>query len=172
MYFKTMKSGCGIVITLILGFLGLGILFIAVNQYLIRNERWHDSATPVTAVVTDTLVVYEAVAGNITAPFSIPVIQYALNNTMKTDTLSQWSYRLDTENITSQSNTLWLPGDSLDLLIHAEDPRIFALAGSTDDTNTVGFIIWGTIGLAFFIPFLFRVRKLFPKDAEQRKWGN
>ncbi len=167
-----MKSGCGIVFTLLLGFLGLGILFIAVNQYLIKDVSWHDNAIKVTAVVADTLIVYEEVAGNMTAPFSVPVILYTLNNSAITDTLGQWSYRLDTENITSQSNTLWLPGDSLDLLMHAEDPEIFALAGSTDDTNMVGFIIWGIIGLAFFIPFLFRVRKLFPKDAEQRQWGN
>lgn len=166
-----MKSGCGVFVTFFLGFFGLGILYMAVNQYLIKGESWHDSAIKVTAVVADTLIVYEAVAGNIKAPFSVPVIQYTLNNAVMTDTLGKWSYRLDTENITSQSNTLYLPGDSLDLLIHAENPEIFALAGSTDDTNTVGFAIWGTIGLAFFIPFLVRIKKLFPKDAEQRKWG-
>jgi hypothetical protein len=167
-----MKSGCGLVITLALGFLGLGILFIAVNQYIIKGESWYDNAIPVKAVVSDTLIVYELVAGNTTAPFSVPVIQYALDNKLITDTLSQWSYRLDTENITYQSNTLWLPGDSLNLLLHPDDPDIFALAGSSDDTNMVGFVIWGAIGLAFFIPFLFRVRKLFPKDAEQRHWGD
>jgi len=167
-----MKSGCGTVFIFFLGFIGLGILYMAVNQYLIKGESWYDNAIKATAVVADTLIVYEEVAGNMRAPFSVPVIHYPVNGKHIVDTVMFWSYRLDTENITSQSNSLWLPGDSLTILIHPDDPDIIALEGSSDSTNTVGFIIWGTIGLAFFIPFLLRLKKLFPKDEEQRQWGN
>jgi hypothetical protein len=167
-----MKSGCGTAFIFFIGFLGLAILFMAVNQYLIKGESLHDHGIPVTAVVLDTLIVHEEVAGNYRAPFSTPVIRYTVEGKAITDTASQWTYRLDSENITYQSNSLWLPGDSLSLLVNPDDPDVYIQAGASDDTNTVGFAIWGTIGLALLIPFLLRLKKLFPKDAEQRQWGN
>lgn len=167
-----MKSGCGTAFIFFIGFLGLAILYMAVSQYLIKGESLHDHGVPVTALVVDTLIVYEEVAGNYKAPFSTPVIHFTIEGTNVTDTASGWTYRLDTENITSQSNSLLLPGDSLDLLVNPHYPDVYIKAGETDDTNIVGFAIWGTIGLALFFPFLLRLKKLFPKDAEQRQWGS
>ena len=161
-----MKSGCGTVFIFFLGFVGLAILYMAVRQYLIKGESLHDHGTPVTAVVADTLIVHEKVAGNYKAPFSTPIIRFTIDGKSVTDTASGWAYRLDTENITSQSNSLLLPGDSLELLVNPHQPDVYIKASDTDDTNIVGFAIWGTIGLALFIPFLLRLKKLFPKDAE------
>ncbi|MBX2961240.1 MAG: DUF3592 domain-containing protein [Cyclobacteriaceae bacterium] len=167
-----MKSGCGTVFIFFIGFLGFAILYMAVSQYLIKGESLHDHGIPITAVVLDTLIVHEKVAGNYRAPFSTPVIRYTVEGKTITDTASKWSYRLDTENITFQSNSLLLPGDTLELLVNPNDPDVYIQAGESDDTNIVGFAIWGTIGLALIIPFLLRLKKLFPKDAEQRQWEN
>ncbi len=167
-----MKSGCGTAFIFFIGFLGLAILYMAVSQYLIKGESLHDHGIPVMAVVVDTLIMHEEVAGNYRAPFSTPIIRYTMEGKDITDTASGWTYRLDTENITSQSNSLLLPGDSLELLVNPNYTDVYIQAGESDDTNIVGFAIWGTIGLALIIPFLLRLKKLFPKDAEQRQWGN
>jgi archaellum component FlaF (FlaF/FlaG flagellin family) len=164
-----MKAGCATILVFIAGFAGLGILYMAINQYILKGESLHEHGIPVQAVVVDTLIVHDRVAGG-TAPFSVPVIRYTVEDKTITDTTSQWSYRLDTENIISQSNSLWLPGDTLTLLVHHEQYTHFIREGESDPTNRVGFVIWGTIGTLLLIPFFFRLKNLFPKDQEQKRW--
>ncbi len=134
--------------TLLMGFAGIFITFKAVNQYIIDDESWLDTATSTKAVVIDRVIEERETKQNKRIRkynVAIPVIEYTINDEKHSLPMPGWASSMDS--YMNDSNPLYEIGDEITIMVSADDPEFIIREGESDPTNIVGFVIWGGVGL-------------------------
>lgn len=168
-----MKKFFGFIFTLAIGFAGVGLMYISVNQYIVEGKDLNDYGIPTKAVVIDLEVVKEneLVHGSNDryrqTEYITPVLSYQINNEMVTDTARQFTVMV-TDGQQSMGSSMLITGDTVDLIVNPEIAGHYLVAGDSDPTNSVGFAIWGTVSLLLMYWFYRRFKRLFPKETDTR----
>lgn len=169
-----MKKFFGFIFTVAIGFAGVGLMYISVNQYIVGGKDLNDYGIPTKAVVIDREMLEdrELVPGSNDryrqTEYITPILSYQINNQTVTDTARQFTVTI-IDGAQSIGSSMLFNGDTVDLIVDPEIDGHYLVAGDSDPTNAVGFAIWGTVSLLLMFWFYKRFKKLFPEEADTRR---
>ncbi len=167
-----MKKVLGTIFTLSIGLVGISILYMAVNQYLLEGETLYDYGlhTKATVIGEVHIDVRRRGASDRMQDFVeiTPIISFEHPTGTFIDTTRRFTRLIRKGEIDDPEEVQ--TGDTLSLIVSPYQPEAYILEGDTDDNNGIGFFLWGAIGAAIMFWFYKRFRKLFPQEAATKEF--